>query len=143
MQVFLQKGQKTKLRKGKNSYLHLAHASKVIMPVCVQRKPGDLYCDARISYHGGTYSSARGENSRMMARETLQTFREFGLNALANVGKEGDSNPAGSCAEPHAVAEALKRGKENSKSRTIKKIYVSEAYFSTRCKNQSCKESKL
>lgn len=138
MQILCQKEQKKKvnIKKEIKPRSHVARTTIRGIPACVQRNSGDLYCYATIKYKNGKSSNAKGENDSESAQKTIQTFREFGLYALANAGSNYNSNPSGQCAEPHAVAEALKRGKEKSKSRTIKKIYVSEAYFSTRCKTR-------
>ncbi len=130
---------------------------------CIQREEGDLSCEAIVSFRDKAYI-ATGYNQPSSAEDSLSTFRRFSLNRLADLGKklkEEDfvSNQMGACAEPHAVAKALKKREESQKKKltTAKKnrryqadsannnldkvdkiehIYVGPAYITQTCKNR-------
>ena len=104
-----------------------------------QLMPGenvDLVCSANIWYEDKRKQLGKvkgvGFNNPFDASDVLEMFSSYGLQNLAD-GTYAKTNPAGQCAEPHAVANALKKIphenvdlKEGDES-YIKKIYVSKA----------------
>lgn len=96
---------------------------------CVQKMKGDLCCQATIEYGGdnqGT-ASAEGLNDASDKDKVIETFSKYGLEYLAKVKQWRDSNPPGQCAEPHAVANALKSG--IGKICKIKSIRIGPAQY--------------
>lgn len=96
---------------------------------CVQKKEGDLCCQATIEYGGdnqGT-ASAEGFNNTSDKDMVIKTFRKYGLLNLEGVQQVENSNPPGQCAEPHAVANALENG--IGKISKIKSIKIGVARY--------------
>lgn len=108
--------------------------NKTCISFISQLKPDsniDLICSANINYTDKNdkeqHVKGVGFNDASTASTVLKKFKEFGLIRLAEgkYAKEGH-NPAGQCAEPHAVADALsKKNKDDVKE--INSIYVSNA----------------
>lgn len=100
-----------------------------------QLMPGedvDLVCAADVFYVDKTEKSKHvkgvGYNDPNDKEDVLKLFKKKGLDRLANVQK-GTGTAAGDpgqCAEPHAVADAIKNIEDEDCSR-IEKIYVSDS----------------
>ncbi len=117
---------------------------------CIQREAGDLCCMATVTYENGETNSAVGYNDSGTAQNTVNTFNNYHLTRLCTLKQV--SNQPGACAEPHAVAAALKKadepkgkGKGKTKSKKgsgnkggtrVKEITVGPALFTKSCKNR-------
>ncbi len=100
-----------------------------------QLMPGedvDLVCAADVFYVDKTENSKHvkgvGYNDPSDKKDVLNLFKDKGLDKLANVKKGGGTaaGEPGQCAEPHAVADAIKNIEDEDCSR-IEKIYVSDS----------------
>jgi len=107
-------------------------------PLCVQKKD-DLMCKATIKYDkyedDSDESTGEGFNDGKSASVVLNTFADYGLIDLFNLRKSPKGNQPGVCAEPHAVANALRK-RSPEKTGTITKIEVPPAEFTSNCKNR-------
>lgn len=97
---------------------------------CVQKKKGDLCCQATIEYGGVNKGSvsAPGSNDTGDKEMVIKTFGKYGLSNLEGVKQVENSNPPGQCAEPHAVAQALESG-NGQIIRPIDKIKIGPAQY--------------
>ncbi len=101
--------------------------------LCVQKKD-DLMCKATINYESGPDSSGEGFNNGTTASDVLNTFAGYGLQNLSTLRQAPGGNLPGVCAEPHAVADALIKRRQEETG-TITKIEVSPAEFTSKCKD--------
>lgn len=102
--------------------------------LCVQKK-NDLMCKATINYESGPDSPGEGFNNGTTASDVLNTFAGYGLQNLSTLRQAPGGNKPGVCAEPHAVADALRK-RSPEETGTITKIEVSPAEFTPKCKNR-------
>ncbi|MBM6718619.1 hypothetical protein H6B13_03030 [Bacteroides gallinaceum] len=87
--------------------------------------PGSsIKCKATIKYRTSTgkrifqiTEHGTGGSDASSSADVIKVFRLYRLNKLANVQKATNGNNPGQCAEPHAVADALR--KINKKNRYV------------------------
>lgn len=104
-----------------------------ITGACIQKRAKDLQCEATVQYakkNGTTEQISKvGENDGATKTQVLDACDMYGLGNMRNM--QGQ-NPAGQCAEPHALWECLKGIQLESFDR-IQQIYVSSAVFTQAC----------
>lgn len=84
------------------------------------------------------HSKGTGGNDRNSKSEVLNIFIDHGLMALKNIPEK--TNPLGQCAEPHSVADALKK---IPKKADVQEINVSNAKMKngdTKPRCETCKQ---
>lgn len=126
---------------------HIINLKKASISPCVQKVAGDLYCTAKICYNEGSPESAeaKGYNDSNDKQEVINVFNHYGFPKLAAL-QVGDNkmnkktNPPGQCAEPHAIANALKKGRRPSSK--IDAILLTPAYYTDLCKRRIEAEAK-
>lgn len=103
---------------------------------CIQRRAGDLECGAKVWYVDKknencetTYHTGRNDGSQGSINGVLGVFDRYYLGNMRNMTGQ---NPAGQCAEPHAVANCLQEI-DISNFKRIRKIEVSDAVFTQEC----------
>lgn len=129
--------QRMERRSGKSNKMHQKkNASDKHGNICIQRKPGDLECGAKVWYVNKenescetTYQTGKNNGAQGSIDGVLSMFDRYYLGNMRNMKGQ---NPAGQCAEPHAVANCLQEIDINNFSR-IREIEVSDAIFTQEC----------
>ena len=100
------------------SKIHRLQQSRVIHPIqkYMGREDSTVTCNAKIKYshkNGKRNVSdtviGSGGSDINTKDEVVKIFTSYGLQSLANIPKANEGNQPGQCAEPHAVADALKQ----------------------------------
>lgn len=129
--------QRLEQKSGKSNQIHQRKSiSDKHGNACIQRKAGDLECGAKVWYVNKknencetTYQTGKNDGTQGSIDSVLSIFDRYYLGNMRNM--EGQ-NPAGQCAEPHAVANCLQKIDINNFSR-IREIHVSDAIFTQQC----------
>lgn len=129
--------QRMERKSGKSNQMHQKKSiSDMHGKTCIQRRAGDLECDAKVCYVdkknkncATTYRTGRNDGSQGSINDVLGVFDRYYLGNMRNMTGQ---NPAGQCAEPHAVANCLQEIDINNFKR-VWKIEVSDAVFTWEC----------
>lgn len=129
--------QRMERKSGKSNQMHQKKSvSDMHGKTCIQRRTGDLECGAKVWYVNKknkncetTYQTGRNDGSQRSINGVLGVFDRYYLGNMRNMTGQ---NPAGQCAEPHAVANCLQEIDINN-FKCIREIEVSDAAFTQEC----------